>query len=167
MLSQSQPFADRCGLLWWRRAAQSWLYVDASGLDVFAKAGVASTPLNKIRGLLGGRFKDAPHFLTELKRTLGTDLLGFLDDIDARQLIMDDLVVVDRASGPVVAYEARGDRGQYIVVVPKAQLVAVRQIGDRSIVRQDESWPYGYPDFPQRVLALARSLGGIGTLDEL
>ena len=56
--------------------------------------------------------------------------------------------------GPVAAYEAQGYLGQYIVVVPSAGLVAVRQIeapGDDA--PQPETDSYG--DFTQRVLELA------------
>jgi CubicO group peptidase (beta-lactamase class C family) len=159
MLSQSQPFTDGCGLLWWRRAAQVWLHVDAAGLDAFAKAGVAAGPLNKLRALLVRRFKDGAEVRAALKETLGPDLASLEADINARQLLIDDLLVA-RGSGPVVAYEALGYHGQYIMVVPQVQLVAVRQIGPRPAIPENEPWPYDYADFAQRVLTLGRSLDG-------
>jgi CubicO group peptidase (beta-lactamase class C family) len=134
MLSQGQSFTDRCGLLWWRRAAQVWLHIDAASLDALAKAGVAAAPLNKLRALLARRFKDGSEVRVALRDTLGPDLASLAAEINARQLSIDNLLVA-RGSGPVVAYEALGYHGQYIVIVPKARLVAVRQIGARPAIR--------------------------------
>jgi hypothetical protein len=53
--------------------------------------------------------------------------------------------------GPVEAFEANGSLGQYIVVIPKARLVAVRQIR----ARDEHSEADSYPDFTDRVQALA------------
>jgi len=59
-----------------------------------------------------------------------------------------------------VAYVADGYLGQYIVVVPSARLVAVRQIAERDDWPESRPWPYGYDDFTTRVLELARTLRG-------
>lgn len=63
------------------------------------------------------------------------------------------------SKGPIVAYGGNGDGGQYVVIVPKAHLVAVRQVdanGDNEAAGQD------YADFTQRVLLLAEAAGALG-----
>ncbi len=65
-----------------------------------------------------------------------------------------------RHTAPIEAYEAQGYLGQYIVVVPSARLVAVRQIAGRDDWPESKPWPYGYDDFVARVLELARTLRG-------
>ena len=69
------------------------------------------------------------------------------------KLSMETLVSVK-----VVAWEANGSHGQYIVVVPKARLVAVRQVGEHPEIKEDQPWPYSYEDFTQRIIAVAQAL---------
>jgi hypothetical protein len=65
-------------------------------------------------------------------------------------------VMFKREHGPVVAYEANGYLGQYIVVVPAAGLVAVRQYRARG----DTEPPVadGHAGFTRQVIELARAL---------
>lgn len=60
-----------------------------------------------------------------------------------------------RSAGPVIAMRADGYLGQYIVVVPQARLVAVRQITEERYTGEADS----DPDFEQQVIALAKALG--------
>lgn len=63
--------------------------------------------------------------------------------------------LIDRESGPVIAWHASGDQGQYIVVVPQVRLVAVRQIEAQDHPAESDS----YDDFEKQVLNLAKSMG--------
>jgi CubicO group peptidase (beta-lactamase class C family) len=62
------------------------------------------------------------------------------------------------SQGPIVAYDGNGDGGQFVVIVPEAHLVAVRQIASNS---DEEAEGEGYGDFVERVIALAETTGAL------
>jgi CubicO group peptidase (beta-lactamase class C family) len=155
MVAQSQPFNATAGLLWWRHARHTTLVVDPAGLDTLATVGVRAGLLDKLRPLAGTHHADGDTLRTALADVLGTNLEAFGHDLDARGLALDALLRVE--SGPIDAYAAEGHLGQYIVVVPSARLVAVRQIAERQMP-DDKPWPYSYGEFSSHVLELAQAL---------
>lgn len=64
------------------------------------------------------------------------------------------------SEGPIVAYDGNGDGGQFVVIVPKAGLVAVRQIDAEN---DQENEGEGFEDFFVRVIALAVASGRLET----
>jgi len=156
MLAQSQPFTPRYGLLWWRHAETSTLVVDPAGIETLAKAGVRADLLDKLRPLTDRRFADSPSLRAALAAALGTDLPALAASAKEHQQSLE--TAMRRDLGPIVAYGAEGYLGQYIVVVPGAQLVAVRQIAARDDWPDDKPWPYGDEGFVAHVLELARAL---------
>ena len=68
-----------------------------------------------------------------------------------------DLAELDQTFEAAVDENAPVPDGQYIVVVPGARLVAVRQIAERQLP-DDKPWPYNYGEFTAHVLELAQAL---------
>ena len=156
MVGQSQPFEQSYGLLWWRRGAQETLFVDEAGIRKFERAGVAKQPLDKLRTLLGKQFANPTELRAAIGVALGQDRGLLMQQIQDHGLSPE--MLIGHALGPIVAYEGNGWHGEYIVVIPKARIVAVRQVGDRPEADQDTGWPYGYDDFTKRVIALAQTI---------
>lgn len=156
MVGQSQPFDPTYGLLWWRRGAQEALVVDAMAIAKFEQAGVARAPLDKLRTLLGKQFANPAEMRAAVRTALGPDLGLLMQQVQEHGLSPEALF--GRTSGPIVAYEGNGWHGEYLVVIPRARIVAVRQVGDRPEADQDTGWPYGYDDFTKRVIALAQTI---------
>ena len=157
MVAQSQPFSANYGLLWWRHARRTAFVVDPAGIDTLAKAGVRADLLDKLRPLAETRHPDAESVRTAFAGALGADLWAFGADLDEHGLPID--TALRSEWGPVQAYVAEGYLGQYIVIVPNARLVAVRQIASRQLP-DDKPWPYGYSEFSSHVVELAQALRG-------
>ncbi|MCD9027410.1 beta-lactamase family protein [Luteimonas sp. BDR2-5] len=143
------------GLLWWRKSETMDLFVDAAALDRFREAGVDAGVLDGMQALVGRTFADSQALRAGVAEAVDGGIGALAEAAAARSQDVEALFGV--GGGPVVAYEANGWRGQYIVVVPQARLVAVRQVGGRDVA-DDAPWPYGYPDFTQQVVALAKTL---------
>ncbi len=58
-----------------------------------------------------------------------------------------------------MAYNGNGDGGQYVVIVPSAKLIAVRQIDASD---DTETADEDYADFESQVLELAEATGAFG-----
>lgn len=155
MVGQSQPFTPSYGLLWWRRSADRKMGVSAKAIDAMEQQGIDRVGLEKLRPLVPRTFTQPSELRPAFTQALGAELPTLAKDINAHGRGMDDLI--EDRSGPIVAYEANGYLGQYIVVVPKAHLVAVRQIEADPSYDGEGPWPYGYDDFTARVIALART----------
>jgi len=154
------PLEDgRCGLLWWRTPQWMHFDVDPASFDMLRRRGVPEATVRKLQTALKAAHYDSPDALQNgIATALGAD---------ARSIMADQLIsrgigpyrLFKISKGPIVAYGGNGDGGQYVVIVPKAHLVAVRQIdanGDSEAAGQD------YADFTQRVLLLAEATGALG-----
>ena len=160
MLSPGQSLDPSCGLLWWLRPAWMHFSFDPDSLAMLRERGVSADLVATLGRTLAGAQFDGPNaVMAGLSERLGEDASRIRDELIGEHKIGPyRLFKIER--GPVAAYEAQGYLGQYIVVVPSAGLVAVRQIaappGDGA---QPESDPYG--DFTQRVLELAVAMGDL------
>ena len=152
MLAPSRAMPT-CGLLWWLDPA--WIRGSYKS-DMVARMRHAGVPVelaDKFAPLQGKAMQGDREFFAFLQQALGKDAMRvWIDQIVAKIGIGE---LADRESGPIIAYHASGDQGQYIVVVPQARLVAVRQIEAQDHPAGNDS----YDDFEKQVLALARTLG--------
>jgi CubicO group peptidase (beta-lactamase class C family) len=146
----------QCGLLWWREPRWMHFDTDPASFDMLRKSGVPEDTVVKLqRGLQGAHFDSIETMLAGLVNVLGRQEPTILKD----QLISRGIGpyrLFRLSEGPVVAYDGKGDGGQYVVVVPKAGLVAVRQIDAGS---DQEKPDEHYADFVARVIALAEASG--------
>jgi CubicO group peptidase (beta-lactamase class C family) len=151
------PLEDgRCGLLWWREPQWTHFDTDPASFEMLRKRGVPEGTVDKLRIALQGAHFDSPEALENaIARALGSDAQKIMyGQLISRGIGPYRLFKV--SYGPIVAYDGNGDGGQYVVIVPRAGLVAVRQIGAND---DQESAGEGYDDFIAHVIALAEATG--------
>ena len=154
MLAAGQDLEPDCGLLWWRRPAWMHFATDPDSFDKLRKRGVPDAVVAKLESLRGAHFDSSDAAIDAVVKALGGS------EVLRRQLVSRGigpyrLFTIDR--GPAVAFEANGYLGQYIVVIPAAGLVGVRQI-DGSPDQPDDD---NYAGFTRRMTALARAMGAL------
>jgi CubicO group peptidase (beta-lactamase class C family) len=146
----------QCGLLWWR--ANQWMHFDTdpASFDLLRQRGVPEETVARLQhGLQGAHFDSVEAMLAGLVKVLGPQEPAILrDQLISRGIGPYRLFKLDE--GPIVAYDGNGDGGQFVVIVPKAGLVAVRQIDAES---DEEKQGEEYHDFIARVIALAEATG--------
>ena len=155
------PLEDGCyGLLWWRTPQWTHFDVDPASFAMLGSRGVPEATVRKLQTALKDAHYDSPAALQSgMATALGSD---------ARSIIADQLIsrgigpyrLFKVSEGPVVAYSGNGDGGQYVVVVPAAGLVAVRQIDANG---DEENPGDDYDDFVERVIALAEATGRLAS----
>jgi CubicO group peptidase (beta-lactamase class C family) len=153
MLSPS-PRDPSMGLLWWRPSAWVRFRADAESLAMIERAGAPREFTAKLRPLLGREFDSAESLYAALSAQLGAHWRR-----EWQRLLIEPHGIgpwrpFHPEEGPVEAYEARGWLGQYLVVIPKAKLVAVRQIREQPTPGDG----HDYADFGARAQALADAL---------
>lgn len=154
------PLEDgSCGLLWWRTPQWEHFDTDPASFDMLRRRGVPDAIVRKLQTALRGAHFDSPQALQSgIAKALGPD---------ARSIMVDQLIsrgigpyrLFKLSQGPIVAYDGNGDGGQYLVIVPGARLVAVRQIDASG---DSESAEENYADFVAQVLKLAEASGALG-----
>jgi CubicO group peptidase (beta-lactamase class C family) len=148
----------QCGLLWWRFPRWTHFDTDPASFAMLRKHGVAEDTVAKLQhGLEGAHFNSVDTMYAGLRKALGSKEPAILKE----QLIGRGIgpYRLFKFTAPVVAYDGNGDGGQYVVIVPKAGLVAVRQINAED---DQENAGEGYKDFVDRVIALAEASGRLG-----
>ena len=150
MLAAGQPHYPLCGLLWWRLPRSVRYMLDDARMVELAEAGVDGDVLDRLGPLVGKHHETREGRDAALGAALGD---GWRE---ARAAVRDEhgLTGIFRLEhGPVEAYYGEGYLGQFVVVVPSAGLVAVRQIeGGEGYDPATDT----FGDFPRHVLALAR-----------
>lgn len=154
MLAPS-ALAEECGLLWWRSPAWARYRADERSFKTLRDAGVVAEVVAKLQPLSGKAFADRSALLEAVSAALGPDAMNTWGrEVASRGLGLGKVFNIEM--GPYVAYNANGYLGQFIVIVPQARLVAVRQIESREDFEESD----GYDDFVQRTLDLAQALVG-------
>jgi CubicO group peptidase (beta-lactamase class C family) len=156
MLAPGQEQDPTCGLLWWRRPAWVRFATDPDSFGLLRKRGVPDAIVGKLESLRGAHFDSSDAAVGAVIDALGAHGADVLrKELVGRGIGPYRLFAIDR--GPAVAFEANGYLGQYIVVIPAAGLVGVRQIDGRPDQPDDD----GYADFTRRMTALARAMGAL------
>jgi CubicO group peptidase (beta-lactamase class C family) len=124
-----QPYDPTCGILWWIASArEAWAIDDAMIADL-KDMGLTDSSLKKIEALKGKEF-EGEGVWAALRPIMHQDevarhkLLELNDRIAKTGRPRPRHIV----SGPNECFEAQGYRGQYLVVIPKHRIVAVRQL---------------------------------------
>ncbi|HYL04989.1 MAG TPA: serine hydrolase [Thermoanaerobaculia bacterium] len=142
----AQPFSPTGGLLWWMIPEWTRLVIDRPLLDTWRRGG-ADPALLAALAPLAGREIPREELFTTLDRAFGHEkaLTLWVDNVPARNLPTPKVT-----AGPPIGFDASGALGQYLVVLPAARLVAVRQL------RQHPHRATGddFEDFPDLVRAL-------------
>lgn len=148
MVGQSTPLTTGYGLLWWRRG--DGIRFNSAVVER-VRAGGNTALADKLARVAAKVYPTARDVVAAITAE-GVSRADMHDMMKSNHLVDDDLF----ASTPIVAWEANGYLGNYIVIVPKAHLVAVRQIAERKDADEDH-WPYGYAKFSADVIGLGRT----------
>lgn len=127
MLAPGQEFHPLSGLLWWRHPASTTYEIGDDRLALFRSLGVPEEFIARLETVAGRSFAG----LDERNRAL-VELFGEeWSKIRRREFRSRGLRhIFEPRHDEIVAYYADGFLGQYLVVVPEAGLVAVRQIAN-------------------------------------
>ncbi len=120
-----QSFVPRCGLLWWLMFDSMRLVIDDEVIAAWRKGGVEEAFVQKLLPLKDRKL-ERKEFFTEIKKIVG-DLEIWYGHTWKRGL-PDGKAIPD---GPPAGFYAEGYLGQYLVVLPRQRLVAVRQLEAR------------------------------------
>ncbi|QSQ25991.1 serine hydrolase [Pyxidicoccus parkwayensis] len=137
------------GLLWWPQPAWARYTVDDTLLAKWKQAGVPDAFLQDMAPLKGRTFTSRSAYF----EALGARMAGLEKEVRGR-----GLPPATMEKGPIVGFNANGDLGQYLVVVPEARLVAVRMYSMPEGARTRPDASVFFDDFIPRALALV----GIG-----
>jgi CubicO group peptidase (beta-lactamase class C family) len=147
-----QPDCAECALLWWRATLWSDVRVASEAPQKLRAAGVTEPVIAGFVKLQGQRFDSFSTFFDALRDIFGEDGQGLMTrEVLDRKLGMND--VLNITSGPML-YHGSGEFGQFMVIVPKVNLVAVRQVAALDDVYGEE----GADEFIRQVIALAAAL---------
>jgi CubicO group peptidase (beta-lactamase class C family) len=129
------------GLLWWRHAA-------SQSITLRADARLSDPAVTAIEALRGTTWVSRSDVRAALQNALGKTY-----EAELRRIFGPDWFnsIFEWKIGEIEAYYAEGFLGKFIVVVPAAKLIAVRQTAQKAD-------PASFSDFPARVVALAKLL---------
>lgn len=117
----------RVGLLWWLLFEWQKLTIDDTVIAAWRAAKVDAAFIAKVAPMKGTLYERADFFATLSKVFEKDGGLEYWYDHTWRKGLSDGAV----STGPVAGYYADGYLGQYLVVLPKQHLVAVRQLEAR------------------------------------
>lgn len=119
---QGQPFDPRFGLLWWRKPAFEKRIIDDDLWKMWKNANVSKTFLKKMKPLKNKLYENKKDFFNDLKGVFGDQWSNILNKNLSKDLISSKRIYSD----DIVAYYADGYRGNYLVIIPEKNIVAVR-----------------------------------------
>jgi CubicO group peptidase (beta-lactamase class C family) len=153
MLAAS-PRSDEAGMLWWRRPAWTRFHADADSIAMLERLGLRAELLEPLRALQGRRFEHPSALAAALAEVLGPQWAERWRDALTVPHGVGPWRPFHPEQGPVEQFSAEGYLGQYLIVIPKAELVVVRQIAARDPMPEDSS----YSDISARAQRLADAL---------
>lgn len=149
MLAPGQQMHPLAGLLWWRYVPEQTI----TPRNPLPQTGDAAMQ-DHLRALAGTQYTSRGEARNAVEAKLGADH----DQLLTKALGPDWFgAVFDWRVGEAAAYYAQGSLGQYIVVVPEAKVVAVRQIATRAGLSRQTM----FSDFTAEVVAFARSMAKV------
>jgi len=156
-IQEGQPHNGICGLLWWRTPETSKVTVDDDFIkDLRMRFGLTETSVKKLEAMKGKPFKPGELWPGIFQTIFAADAntRRKLNEIN-EQLKVKSPPGKLVGDGPLVAFSARGYLGQYLVVVPRHRVVAVRQ--RRSTGKHDPNDVSGeFLDFEEMIQALVK-----------
>ena len=148
-LKPATPLRRNYGLLWWLIYDRTTYIVDDAKIDELRAAGVAADFIERAT-TIKGEYATDDEYTTALQRAFGADYMTPLREA----LAPHSIALSSKEYEDLVGYRAAGRLGQYIVIYPDVELVAVRM----------SEWSEAYnpatdrfEDFPRLVRDLVRS----------
>lgn len=146
-LAQGQPHSATSGLLWWRIPEYQRFVIDDAKIKELEAANVSRNFINKILPLKNNVFSNRQEYNNALEKTLGSKWSEAVHNEVGSKSIQ----LPNRITGDIIGYNAEGFLGQYLVVIPRHNLVVVR------LIRRSKSYNYntdGFEDFKNVVRSL-------------
>ena len=153
MLNPSDSKAEEFGLLWFRQPSWIHLRADRESFELLRALQVDPLLIGKLEKLEGRSFDRPETFVDALASVLDRgELAALYEQLHAQG--RGPYVAFHLEIGPIAAYRAEGYLGQYIVIVPQANIVGVRLIEDSDAYRDEDA----YEDFPELILDYAKAV---------
>ena len=121
-LKQGHDLSPYWGLLWWRLPKYEKRIIDEDIWTSWKEADVDQGFLNKMQALKAKMFESKYEFYEALEEKLGPNWNAILKQKLPPPLLSSKRIYSDK----VVAYYADGYRGNYLVIVPASDIIAVR-----------------------------------------
>ncbi|WP_057884221.1 serine hydrolase domain-containing protein [Tsuneonella troitsensis] len=153
MVGPSSDLAPNTGFMWHRTPSWTRYTISERTVTRFRDMGLSQDVIEAVLPLKDQTFDDRDSLMSELRERLGPTHGASWGQAMNRSGATPE-TLFDTESGPVVAFSARGYLGQYIIVVPHADLVVVRQYR----WRQDAPPADNFPTITQDVLDLGAAL---------
>ncbi|MDX1666044.1 MAG: serine hydrolase [Saprospiraceae bacterium] len=122
MLRQGQEFTPIWGLLWWRLPEYEKRIVDGEIWDSWQAAGMSEDLMRRLDPLKGKLFATKSEYYAAMKASLGEGWYQVLRNALPEGEKLSKRIYSDH----ITAYYADGFRGNYLVIVPEHDIVAVR-----------------------------------------
>jgi CubicO group peptidase (beta-lactamase class C family) len=151
-VAPGQPFEETCGFLWWREGSFAPALTEPV-IAFWRDLGIDAAALKSLKPLIGKKYDGSPAYASAVENALGAPMYRKLQAAirEGDHLPFNATL----SNGPVRGFSARGSFGQYLVVLPKARLVAVRMyVPDSRGQDGDRSERNSYPGFREDVARL-------------
>jgi CubicO group peptidase (beta-lactamase class C family) len=147
-----QPPNKRLGLFWWLIPEWTRAFVDDAIVSGWRDAGADEAFIAKVKPLIGRRFESISSFVAALRALFDDAALAEWNDNTWKRGVPDARFEF----GPLVGAYAAGTLGQYLVVLPRDRLVAVRMRRAPAKASERDDPAKTFPDFVERVQRLVR-----------
>ncbi|PIV92878.1 MAG: penicillin-binding protein [Flavobacteriaceae bacterium CG17_big_fil_post_rev_8_21_14_2_50_33_15] len=121
-LKQGQEFTPIWGLLWWRLPDFEKRIIDDDIWKTWEQANLDKEFLKNMKPLKGKLFETKYDFFDALEKTIGKGWNQILNEMLPANLKSSKRIYGEK----IIAYYADGFRGNYLVIVPEYNIVAVR-----------------------------------------
>lgn len=135
-LKQGQPYYNLAGLLWWRIPASERIVIDEAKFKDLEAANINPTFISKLTPLKNVVFTSSFNYFMALSQLFGTGLEEPLNG----ELAGKKIELARRETGEIVGYSAVGDLGEYLVILPRQNLVAVRLVKGSNTYNPQTDW---------------------------
>ncbi|MGE0321596.1 MAG: serine hydrolase [Polyangiaceae bacterium] len=151
-LAPVQPNHKRLGLLWWLIPETTELGLTSDDIAAWQTAKLDPAFVVQMKPLVGRRFKTADEYREAVKALRPDDPeLERWDELTWKAGLPD----VTYRFGPIIGCYSAGTLGQYLVILPRDRLIAVRM--RKAPKRRKEHDPNDFPDFIERVRELVEA----------
>jgi CubicO group peptidase (beta-lactamase class C family) len=140
------PLYPGYGMLWWRMPRWHVSVVDGERLAEMKRAGLDDKFVAAMATIKDQPIHSEDELIAKLQKALGDDWMPRFNAARAKAKLL-----TDKWSPEIVGYNANGYLGEYLIVLPRAELVAVRLV-DSSDHYDDKT--DGFDDFFADVRAL-------------
>lgn len=124
---------NSCGLLWW--ICDPWFTLDERGVQKLLNAGIDPKTADKVRKLIGQKWPGNREMVFDIIRAAGgTDAVAKLANVD-----WNSLPSKSTDAELSLGFYANGWGGQWILVLPELDIVAVRTCGNGFFDTKDPS----------------------------